>query len=316
MLWVVRCIHYVWSNRGYVSSSMDVLNQLFSTLKVTANVFHNGQYCGNWAIDTSGSSYISFHIVSHGRCFLSIDGGTSHKELLKAGDIVLFPRDSKHCLTNDEDFNQPINTEVSQDFNHGVQPQSTGLVCGYFTHQHPLVEKLTQHMPEFVVIKEQEDGSGLSLLLKALLQESLASHKGSALILAKLSEAILAMLFRDNLAGDEGILAAIAHPKLGKAIEVIHQQPQHKWTVETLAQCSHMSRAAFSELFKQITGQSPMEYLTQWRIALAYRLLADENASTLHAALSCGYDNESSFSKAFKRVLGISPGQVRAEATH
>ena len=291
---------------------MDVLNQLFSTLKVSANVFHNGQYCGNWAIDTSGSSYISFHVVSHGRCFLSVGTGQTHKAVLEAGDIVLFPRDSKHCLTSDESFNLPVNTQESTGFADGIEPQGTGLVCGYFTHQHPLVEKLTAHMPEFVIIRGSDTDKGLSYLLKALLSESLVSGKGSELVLGKLSEAILAMLFRDNLAGDEGILAAIAHPKLRYAIEAIHSQPDQKWTVETLAERCHMSRAAFSELFKQITGQSPMEYLTQWRISVAYRLLADENATTLHAALACGYDNESSFSKAFKRVLGLTPGSVRA----
>jgi AraC-like DNA-binding protein len=72
-----------------------------------------------------------------------------------------------------------------------------------------------------------------------------------------------------------------------------------------------MSRAGFSELFKAILQQSPIEYVTQWRISLAYRMLTDEKATTLQAALACGYDNESSFSKAFKRVLGISPGSLR-----
>lgn len=291
---------------------MQVLNQLFSTLKVTASVFHNGQYCGNWAIDTSGTSYISFHIISHGRCFLSVDGGKSHKQVLEAGDIVLFPRDGKHCLTSDESFNQPLNTETSVNFENGLITGGTGLICGYFIHQHPLINKLTQHMPEFVVVHGSNETTGLSLLVKTLLAESLAPDKGTDLVMEKLSEAILAVLFRDHLSSDKGLLAAIAHPRIGPAIECMHKKPEHKWTVDELAGHSHMSRAAFSDLFKQITQQSPMEYLTQWRFSLAYRMLADEGATTLSAALSCGYDNESSFSKAFKRVLGVSPGAVRA----
>ena len=74
-----------------------------------------------------------------------------------------------------------------------------------------------------------------------------------------------------------------------------------------------MSHAAFSDLFKSILGQSPMEYVTQWRFSMAYRMLADEKVSTLSAAHSCGYDNESSFSKAFKRIMGVSLGALRAK---
>lgn len=290
---------------------MQVLNQLFSTLKVSANVFHNGQYCGNWAIDTSGTSYISFHIVSHGRCFLSVDQGKTHCEQLNAGDIVLFPRDCAHCLTSDESFSQPINTEASIDYSDGLAANGTGLICGYFSHQHPLMEKVTHHLPEYVVVRA-ESATALAALVKVLLSESMEQSKGSELVMTKLSETILAVLLRDNLATETGVLAAMVHPKIGPTLELMHDKPEHKWTVEELAESRHMSRASFSDLFKQVTGQSPLEYLTQWRLSLAYRMLADENATTLSAALACGYDNESSFSKAFKRVLGVSPGKVRA----
>jgi hypothetical protein len=67
---------------------MEVLNQLFSTFKVSANIMHNGQYCGNWAVDTSGTHYMSFHIISHGRCFLTVNNGADNTATLSASDIV------------------------------------------------------------------------------------------------------------------------------------------------------------------------------------------------------------------------------------
>lgn len=292
---------------------MEVLNQLFSTFKVSANIMHNGQYCGNWAVDTSGTHYMSFHIVSHGRCFLTVNNAGNTTTSLEAGDIVLFPRDISHCLTNDESFSQPINQAQSLDFASGPQIEGTGLVCGYFEHNHPLMYKMTEHLPDHLIVRSSHtQTTSLSLLLQALLQESIGIDKGSTLIMAKLSEAILAILFRDHLPSDSGLLAALMHPKLARVLECIHEKPSQKWTVDELAQISFLSRAGFAELFKTVVGQTPMEYITQWRLSLAYRMLADEKVSTLHAAIESGYDNESSFSKAFKRVMGISPGALRA----
>lgn len=297
---------------------MDVLNQLFSTFKVSATIFHNGQYCGNWAIDTSGTQYISFHIVSFGRCFVSIDGN-EESITLEQGDLVLFPRDVSHCITNDIALKQVKNTMTSQDYSNGQHNGGTGLICGYFAHKHPLVTSITDHLPSCIVIKRNQINdkqSGLHLLLDVLLEESLHPDKGSELIMSKISEALLAIIFRQHLPTETGVLAASIHPKLCSAIKAIHQNNEYKWTVEELAELCFMSRSAFSQMFKSVLGQSPMEYLTQWRLSLAYRMLADEKVSTLSAALSCGYDNESSFSKAFKRVMGVNPGTLRATSTN
>ncbi len=311
---------------------MDVLNQLFAAFKVSANVFHNGQYCGSWAINTSGTHYMNFHVVSHGRCYLTLPSAEreskyqhdKHGECaqkqnriieLVQGDVVLFPRDSEHVISDDVVPSVVVNAAASQNYASGIQPSATGLVCGYFSHHHPLVASVTAHLPSVIIIKHQtvaNSASGLNYLLAALLDESKQPNKGSALIMGRIAEAILAIIFREHLPADNGVLAATAHPKLGAAMAAIHSEPDKKWTVEMLAQQCFMSRAGFNELFKSVLQQAPMEYVTQWRLGLAYRMLADENVTTLHAALACGYENESSFSKAFKRILGVSPGAVRA----
>jgi len=294
---------------------MDVLNQLFATFKVSATIFHNGQYCGSWAIDTSGTQYMNFHVVSHGNCFLTLPGSDEITQLSQ-GDIVLFPSDTGHVISSDSQTSAVINSTPSQNYANGPDVNSTGLVCGYFSHNHPLISSITTHLPHAVIIKSQSlEGTptGLHYLLYALLDESRHENKGSELIMGRIAEAILAIIFRQHLPTDTGVLAATVHPKLAAAMQAIHCAPDKKWTIELLAQQCFMSRAAFNLLFKTVMQQSPMEYVTQWRLGMAYRMLADENVSTLHAALACGYDNESSFSKAFKRVLGMSPGAIRAQ---
>ena len=291
---------------------VDSLSHLLATLSVSANVFHNGQYCGNWAIDTSGSHYISFHAVSYGRCFVKMEG-KDDVHTLSAGDVVLFPSDAKHVLTSDNAFSQTINTEQSIGFEQ-LEPNGTGLVCGYFEHHHPMINDIIRHLPEMIIVtKHQQSDAPLSLLTESLLVISKQQGDGIELMLERLSECILAALLRDHLPLEQGILAAMANPKLAPAIQAIFANPEQKWTVEQLADRCFSSRTSFATLFKQTLGKSPVEFATEWRLGLAYRALADDGVSTLAAALSCGYESEASFSKAFKRTFSITPGQVRSK---
>lgn len=299
--------------------SEDVLNKLFSTFKVSAEVFHNGQYCGNWSIDTSGASYLSFHVVTHGRCYLMVEGVKSEIIELNQGDLVLFPHDAKHCISNEPNFTSEVNSSRSNSFKGGLVENATGLVCGYFVHQHPMIKQLTDYLPPSIIINNNSDESGnLSTLVKLLIEESLNPNKGSTFILEKLSECVLASLFREYLSLEKGLFAALANERLNPSIVAIIKQPENKWTLAVLAELSHMSRSSYSELFKKVVGLPVMEYVTQWRVSVAYRLLQDQSETTLSVALQVGYENESSFSKAFKRVLGLNPGEVRAKpkATH
>lgn len=294
---------------------MQVLEPVFATLKVAATIFNNGQYCGQWATDTAGSSYINFHVVSHGSCFLKVAGKDDKVEQLFEGDMVIFPRDSHHCLTNDESFSLPINEGTSVDFSEGEIAGATGLVCGYFSYQHPIVNHITEQLPDVIILRNDESNSdALYVLIRTLVSEAKKASFTTNWILNKIADAIMALLFENHLSGSEGILAGMVHPKIGPVIEAVQAAPDKKWTVDALAQASHMSRTAFSELFKQVCGMTPMEFVTYWRLSTAYRWLADGEQTTLGAALAIGYENESSFSKAFKRVMGISPGAVRNAA--
>jgi AraC-like DNA-binding protein len=295
---------------------MDVLNQLFSTFKVSSEIFHNGQYCGSWALDTSGLHYMNFHIVSHGACYLRV-GDDPQVYNLEEGDMVLFPKDIKHCITNDTTFSQSINTGITIDFSKGKLTDGTGLICGYFAHKHPMFNNITEFLPNIVLLKsitKNSSNSSLSYLIAALLQESLSGKPGAELVMNKIAEALLAIVFRQNLPADKGIVAALLHPKLGPVVQAIHESPAKNWTVDAMADIVFLSRAGFSNLFKSVLKETPMDYVTQWRMSLAYRMLADEKHTTLETALAVGYDNESSFSKAFKRILGVSPGSVRTDS--
>ena len=85
------------------------------------------------------------------------------------------------------------------------------------------------------------------------------------------------------------------------------------WERETTdpkpAEAAGMSRSAFAARFKELLGQTPLEYVTEWRMQKAMQLLQQRDKKLIDVARSVGYESDAAFSKAFKRVVGANPGE-------
>jgi transcriptional regulator GlxA family with amidase domain len=92
---------------------------------------------------------------------------------------------------------------------------------------------------------------------------------------------------------------------------LIHGSLEKNWSVLELATTVGMSRSAFSARFSELIGQSPIQYLTRWRMQTAARLLSEARLQMNDVAARVGYDSEAAFSKAFKREMGINPSVYR-----
>ena len=296
---------------------MDVLSNILSTFRIQAQVFHNGQYCGDWQIDTSGTRKATFHIITHGHCELILNEGTKHETSLKVGDLVLFPRDSQHRVSSRFGVKTEINSSQSQSFVDGVQDNGTGLVCGFLEFEHRSNDYLFDLLADAVVIRSSDApwDQNLRPLLDVLINESISEQAGVQATLNRLAEAIFTLLMRDKIKNDAyatGFGAALQDARIYKVLEAIHSDPSHEWSVESLADIALMSRSAFASKFKSLLGTTPASYIKKWRMQSAYRWLRDDKITIVAAAERCGYETEAAFSKAFKRELGVSPGQVRA----
>jgi AraC-like DNA-binding protein len=117
-------------------------------------------------------------------------------------------------------------------------------------------------------------------------------------------------------ADDRGWLAALADPVLAPALALLHGEPARHWSVAELASCAAVSRSSLDERFRQVLGQSPIRYLTAWRMHLADELLGTTDLAVFQVARRVGYDSEEAFSRAFKRVRGVSPSHWRAGRRH
>ncbi len=294
---------------SYVQSFMNTIDQLFLPLKLEANVFHNGQYCGAWAIDVSGSEKMTFHVVVRGSCYLNFNNQLTK---LTVGDAIFLPSDAKHIITNLPEQEILLNQADTLPMQAVLTEPSTGLVCGNFGHEHPLFDRLMQQLPEVIIVRRAE-GSACAKIIDVIIDESARSGVESSLLLNRLSDCLFFSMVREHADHDSGVFAALAHEKLSRAMTLIHQKTESAISLDVLAEAAGMSRSAFSSLFKSLVGLSPMDYLKQWRMTLAYRWLTDDGVSTYEAALRSGYESESSFSKAFSSVMGFGPGKARAK---
>src|SRR6185503_753432 len=120
------------------------------------------------------------------------------------------------------------------------------------------------------------------------------------LVLERLVEILLveALRFQPARADvqEQGLLSGLADPALAKAIRQMHEEVARSWTVAELAKAAGMSRAVFAERFMRKVGMPPMQYLLEWRMAIAKDILRRERPPLAELAEKIGYQSASAFS--------------------
>jgi transcriptional regulator GlxA family with amidase domain len=113
-----------------------------------------------------------------------------------------------------------------------------------------------------------------------------------------------------------GWFSALKDPVIGRAIEIIHAEPGYKWSVKTLADKVTISPSRFAARFSETLGESPMIYITKWRMYVASQMLDANQQSIDQIASEVGYESMAAFSRAFKRHIGLPPATWRSRPPH
>jgi AraC-like DNA-binding protein len=173
---------------------------------------------------------------------------------------------------------------------------------------------ITQLLPSFILIKAEHARTlALHDTMRALASEMAEQVPGSEIVANRLAEVLFIQILRAHIASgperNKGWLRAIFDPQMGIALSAIHDSVNTPWTVESLAQAAGMSRSAFAARFKELLGQTPLEYVTEWRMQKAMQLLQQRDKKLIDVARLVGYESDAAFSKAFKRVVGANPSE-------
>ena len=192
------------------------------------------------------------------------------------------------------------------------EAEGADLVCASMSFDHVAFNPISLALPaRFQCPLGEFEGS--EALLGALFSEAFADRPGRQDVLNRLFEVILIDVLRTTLRRNEsagGFLRSLLHPQLGKALAAIHAEPARDWSLDTLASACGMSRSNFAAVFRREVGDSPGNYLTRWRVAVAQALIRDGVPLKL-VAERVGYSSHAGFLRAFKLVLGQSPTSWR-----
>ena len=179
------------------------------------------------------------------------------------------------------------------------------------------INPLLDALPPVIKAGDLRDGATgwLGQFIRMALAEVSEKRPGGDTVLTKLSELMFIDVLRRYIETlpphKTGWLAGLRDPLIGKALALIHDQPAHHWTIDTLAKQSGMSRTVFAERFTELVGIPSMNYLTKWRMQVASELLMGSNANLARIAADIGYESEAAFSRAFKRLFGVPPSAWR-----
>jgi transcriptional regulator GlxA family with amidase domain len=149
----------------------------------------------------------------------------------------------------------------------------------------------------------------------ALLSRELAAPEpGQPTVLDRLLDILLVLAIRSGFRRSPTAprwYRASADPRLNAALQAVHDNAGRPWSVPELAAISGLSRAAFARTFRDALGQTPMQYLTDWRMTLARDYLRAGELSLANIASTVGYGSPYAFATAFRRHHGEPPGAWR-----
>jgi AraC-like DNA-binding protein len=329
--------------------SRDTLSDVLRAVRLRGAVFYYIDGSSPWVAETPAAQeiipaimpeaehMIEFHGVIAGSCWAAIVGEAPVR--LAERDVILFPQGDAHVMASAPGMRPP---RVDKDFFFAPRPPQlpyalslrgaevttarldgggrdrATIVCGFLGLDARPFNPLLAALPRVLHVAGATLGpdSWVASFLRAAVVESNQRRPGGEAVLERMSEMLFVEVLRrhiDALPTEQtGWLAGMRDPSIGRVLALLHEKPDAPWTLERLADEAAMSRSTLHERFVHFIGQPPMQYLTQWRMQVAARLLRDTKAKLIEVALGVGYESEAAFSRAFKRAVGVAPGAWRA----
>ena len=317
---------------------MDVFSEVLKAVKLDGAMFYNAEFSAPWCLCSPASPtlapYLSagsrhviiFHLLTEGHGYAQVEGDDRPLPL-NAGDILIVPHGDPHAMRNGPlikpvDHAEEIRRILSQGLKvsrMGGGGEITKFICGYMTCEPQLSQVFLGGLPPILKVSIRNDASGqwLEHSIRYSVDHADAFSPGGEAVLTKLSEALFVETLRRYIAllprEQTGWLAGVRDPEVGKALALLHRQPAHPWTVAALASEVGISRSVLAERFRHYLSETPIAYLTRWRLQLGAQMLTSTSRGVAQIAGEVGYESDASFNRAFKREFSLPPARFRSQ---
>ncbi|WP_441618252.1 AraC family transcriptional regulator [Cupriavidus sp. RAF12] len=269
----------------------DRLSALLERFRIRAHLFHAGPLCGVTRFDEEGRGFL--HVLREGHMEVTHASRALPRRLrIDEPTLLFYPRQTVHMF-----HNPPVD---------GSQ-----FTCATLDFDGGAMNPIARALPPLIVLPLARV-EGLDPALALLFAETERVRCGQRLLADRLFEVVVIQLLRwlldhpDQAGIQPGLITGMSDPRLARVLVAIHESPGDAWNLESMAACAGMSRSAFAAAFRDIVGQTPADYLADWRVSLAQsklragvpiKLMADE----------LGYANASALSRVFLAKVGQSP---------
>jgi AraC-like DNA-binding protein len=272
---------------------------------------------------------VSYHIVTQGSCWGGLRDAAP--ERLEAGDVLVVPHGDAYYLADSPTTEAPYGAQEAAEFfrsmaagempsviSEGGQGARTQFICGFLGCDLKPCNPVLDALPAMVHLRAASlSDERMGHLIEFALCELREPSTGGRGVLLRLAELMFVEVVRRHLgtmSGEQsGWLAGLHDPLVARTLSLLHGAPARRWTLGQLATDAGTSRSVLAERFAQFVGQPVMQYLAQWRMQLATRLLEEPGTRKVTAVSEAvGYESEAAFSRAFKKRVGMSPAAWRS----
>jgi AraC-like DNA-binding protein len=298
---------------------MDALSGVLESVRLKAVVYPKFRFTSPWGIEIEQDLRSQFWLLLKGTCYLRVPGEKVIK--LNVGDFIFVPHGSTHRISGKSNTACVPASQFGKAFHSGKplfqgEGEETILMGGHFeftpTVQHPFIKTL----PKVIHINNTTKGLNLWLQQAAsLMNEEISDEKiGSKLILERLVDILFVLIIRAYIEQADikkGFLLALKDSRISNSLKSMHESPEKDWTLHQLAVTAGMSRSLYCREFKRLVGETPLSYLTNWRILKSKEILSESKENISEIASKVGYHSEAAFNRLFKSKVGETPASYR-----
>ena len=273
--------------------AIDRLSGILERFRVQARLHHSGALCGTSQFD-AGAGHGFLHVLRRGRLRVSHPGARDMPRSMHFNEptLLLYPRPLTHRF-------------------HNPPSEGSDFTCARLDFEGGANNPFARALPPLICLPLSRV-PGLDQALELLFAEIDRVRCGQRLLADRLFEVVVIKVLRWLLDHPQeagmrpSFLTGLSDPRLARALVAMHDAPGASWPLHRMAERAGMSRTAFANTFREVVGQTPADYLSDWRMSLAQSRLREGQAIKVLAD-ELGYASPSALSRAFTAKLGMPP---------